>query len=176
MGKDKNIVLVGFMGTGKTTVGKVVAKKIGYDFVDVDEVIEKLTGMTIPDIFAQFGEARFRDIETEVIKLITKKTKQVIATGGGAVLREENIQALRRNGIIFCLEASEEIIFERVKNSNYRPLLKVEKPIERIRELLSQRKPRYSLSDFIINTDKLTVEEVAEKIINEFERLESGES
>lgn len=176
MERDKNIVLIGFMGTGKTTVGKIVAQKIGFDFIDVDETIERLTGMKISDIFSKFGEARFRDIETEIIKLITKKTGQVIATGGGAVLRDENIQALKKNGIIFCLEASEEVIFERVKESTDRPLLKVEKPLERIRELLCQRKSRYGLSDFVINTDRLTINEVAEKIVREFARLKNGQN
>jgi shikimate kinase len=176
MEKKKNIVLTGFMGTGKTTVGKILAKKLGMSFVDVDELIEKTAGLKISEVFARFGEAYFRDIETEIIKSITKNFSQVIATGGGAVLRDENLNALKSNGVVFCLTASEELIFDRIKDNNERPLLQVENPKEKIRELLAKRMPRYMMADFIINTDGLTQEEVSEKIIKEYERVVNGKS
>lgn len=176
MEDKKNIVLTGFMGTGKTTVGKIIAKKLGFSFVDVDELIEKTTGLKISEIFERFGEPRFRDIETEIIKSTSKNYAQVIATGGGAVLRDENLKALKSKGVIFCLTASEDVIFERVKNNNERPLLKTENPKERIKELLAQRMPRYMMADFIIDTDGLTHEEVAEKIIKEYKRLQNGKN
>lgn len=176
MEKKKNIVLIGFMGTGKTTVGKILAKKLGMSFVDVDELIEKTAGLKISEVFARFGEAYFRDIETEIIKSITKNFSQVIATGGGAVLRDENLNALKSNGVVFCLTASEELIFDRIKDNNERPLLQVENPKEKIRELLAKRMPRYMMADFIINTDGLTQEEVSEKIIKEYERVVNGKS
>jgi shikimate kinase len=176
MEKKKNIVLIGFMGTGKTTVGKILAKKLGMNFVDVDELIEKTTGLKISAVFARFGEAYFRDIETEIIKSITKDSSQVIATGGGAVLRDENLNALKSNGVVFCLTASEELIFDRIKDNNERPLLQVENPKEKIKELLAKRMPRYMMADFIINTDGLTQEEVSEKIIKEYERIVDGKN
>ena len=176
MEKKKNIVLTGFMGTGKTTVGKILAKKLGMSFVDVDELIEKTAGLKISEVFARFGEAYFRNIETEIIKSITKNFSQVIATGGGAVLRDENLNALKSNGVVFCLTASEELIFDRVKDNNERPLLQVKNPKEKIRELLAKRMPRYMMADFIINTDGLTQEEVSEKIIKEYERVVNGKS
>lgn len=174
MQKRLNIVLTGFMGTGKTSVGKILAEKLGFTFVDVDKVIEKTAGMKISDIFSRFGESRFRDIETEVIKLITKKTGQVIATGGGAVLRDENMNALKSTGIVFCLMASEDTIFERVKNSKERPLLQVNDLKERIRELLGKRMDKYRNAHFLINTEGLSPQEVAEKIIKEYERFVYG--
>lgn len=172
----KNIVLIGFMGTGKTSVGKVIAKKLGFEFVDVDEVIEKTTGMEISEIFSKFGESRFRDIEEEMIKLITQKRRQVIATGGGVVLRDENMKRLKKDGLIFCLRASENVIFERLKQTTNRPLLQVENPEERIRELLQKRMFLYEKADFCIDTEGLTPEEVAEKIIKEYERLSNGKT
>lgn len=176
MQKKLNIVLTGFMGTGKTSVGKILAEKLGFTFVDVDEMIEKTTGMKISDIFSKFGEPRFRDIETEVIKLITKKTGQVIATGGGAPLREENMDALKSTGVVFCLTASEDTIFERVKNSTERPLLQGNNLKNRIRELLMKRMDKYRNAHFLINTEGLTPREVAEKIIKEYERFVYGKS
>ncbi|GLI54344.1 shikimate kinase [Thermodesulfovibrio yellowstonii] len=172
----KNIVLIGFMGTGKTSVGKVIAKKLGFEFVDVDEVIEKATGMEISQIFSKFGESCFRDIEEEMIKLITQKRRQVIATGGGVVLRDENMKRLKKDGVIFCLRASENVIFERLKQTTNRPLLQVENPEERIKELLQKRMSLYEKADFCIDTEGLTPEEVAEKIIKEYERLSNGKT
>ncbi|MDI1471713.1 MAG: shikimate kinase [Thermodesulfovibrio sp.] len=172
----KNIVLIGFMGTGKSSVGKILAKKLGLKFVDVDEIIEKTTGMKISEIFAKFGEPRFRDIETEVIKLITQNNGQVISTGGGVILREENFNRLKNKGVIFWLKASEDVIFERVKNCKNRPLLQTENPKERIKELLTKRTPFYEKADFYINTEELTPEEVAEKIIEKYKRLKNGKT
>ncbi|MGC9046276.1 MAG: shikimate kinase [Thermodesulfovibrio sp.] len=169
----KNIVLIGFMGTGKSSVGKILSKKLGFKFIDVDKVIEKTTGMKISEIFSRFGEPCFRDIESEVINLITQKNRQVIATGGGVVLREENMKKLKENGVIFCLKASENVIFERVKHCKDRPLLQVENPEKRIKELLEKRKHLYEKADFCIDTEGLTPEQVTEKII---ERLTDGKT
>ncbi|MCX7724034.1 MAG: shikimate kinase [Thermodesulfovibrio sp.] len=176
MKKTKNVILTGFMGTGKTSVGKIISKKLKFDFVDMDELIEKTTGMKISEIFERFGEPRFRDIESEIVRLVTVKNKQVISTGGGVVLREENIINLKNSGVIFCLRASEKTIFERLKHCKNRPLLKVENPNDRIKELLEQRKPFYEKADFIIDTEGLTLEEVADKIIKTYKRLINGEN
>ncbi|GAB6184036.1 shikimate kinase [Thermodesulfovibrio hydrogeniphilus] len=162
------------MGSGKTTVGKMIAKKLGLSFVDLDDVIEQTTGMKISDIFKNFGENRFRDIESEIVKIVSKKSGLVIATGGGVVLRQENIENLKNSGIVFWLTASEDTIYERVKSSKDRPLLQVENPKERIKQLMQKRKPLYEKADVIIDTEGLTIEKVAEKIISEYERLVDG--
>jgi shikimate kinase len=161
----KNIVLTGFMGTGKTAVSRELARLTGFNQVDVDAEIEKTAGMTITEIFAQFGEPYFRDLETAEIKKVSQGRNLIISTGGGAVLRQENMDALRANGVIICLTATPETIFERTKDNNERPLLQVEDPIKKIKELLSFRKPYYEKADIMIDTEGKTPHEIAEEIL-----------
>jgi len=162
----KNIVLTGFMGTGKTEVGKLLAKKLSYTFVDADTEIELQEKMPITEIFKRFGEPYFRDVESEVIKRLSKMERVVISTGGGAVLRNENVANLKRNGILICLQARPETIYERTKHDTSRPLLQVEDPLQRIKELLEIRRPYYEKADIMIETDNKTPEEVAQEIID----------
>lgn len=176
MSGQKNIVLIGFMGSGKSLVGKIVAKRLNLKFLDIDSIIEKTTGMKISEIFARFGEKRFRDLESEVVKLLSSKEGAVISTGGGVVVRQKNMETLKKTGIIFWLKASEETIYERVKDCKDRPLLQVENPLQRIRELLKKRTPLYERADFTIDTDGVSPEEVAEKIINQYERVKGGKN
>lgn len=161
-----NIVLIGFMGTGKTSVGKVLAQRLKWQFYDTDDVIEKQVGIKISDIFARHGEVYFRDLETKTINLLSLLDKAVIACGGGVVLKKENMEALERNGIIVCLEASPQKIFERTKSNSDRPLLNVKNPLDRICEILQQRKKLYERCSISINTDDLTIEQVVDKILN----------
>ncbi len=161
----KNIVLAGFMGTGKTEVGRVLAQRLGYVLVDVDDEIEKEQKMKISDIFGRSGEPAFRDIESAMIKKLAQLGKAVISTGGGAVLRQENIDSLRSKGVLVCLTASAETIFDRTKRSNDRPLLKVDDPLGKIKELLALRRPCYQKADIAIETEDKTPVEVAEEII-----------
>lgn len=161
----KNIVLTGFMGTGKTEVGRLLARKLGYKFIDADSVIEEDQKMPITEIFKRFGEPYFRDIESKVIKRLSEMEGVVISTGGGAVLRQENMDNLRKNGIIICLMASPETIYERTKKDTSRPLLQVENPLQRIKELLDFRRPYYEKADIMIDTDGKTPEEVAREIL-----------
>lgn len=161
----KNIVLTGFMGTGKTEVGRLLARRLGYKFIDADSIIEEEQKMPITEIFKRFGEPYFRDIESEVIKRLSEMEKVIISTGGGVVLREENMNNLRKKGIIICLMASPETIYERTKDDTSRPLLQVKDPLQRIRELLNFRRPYYEKADIMIDTDGKTPEEVAEDII-----------
>lgn len=161
----KNIVLLGFMGTGKTAVGKILAQKFSLEFVDLDNLIEEDMGMSINDIFFNFGEPYFRDREKEMVRRISSKKKLVIATGGGAVLDDENIENLRRNGILITLMASVEEIYRRISKTKNRPLLDVAYPEKTIREMLELRRPRYELADFIVNTSGRAAEEVAEEIL-----------
>lgn len=161
----KNIVLTGFMGTGKTTVGRALAKKLQMGLVDIDEEIEKEQKMSINDIFSRHGEPHFRDIETAMIQELSRDNNIIISTGGGAVLRDENMEALKENGIIFCLNATAETILERTGRSQDRPLLKVENPKEKITELLAYRRPFYERAGIMIETDGKTPLEVVQEIM-----------
>ena len=161
----KNIVLTGFMGTGKTAVGKELARLLDIPLIDIDTEIEQAERMTINDIFKQRGESGFREIETAMIKKISQRENSIISTGGGAVLKDENMETLRKSGIILCLMASPGTILQRVGNNNERPLLQGENPFQNIKELLHVRKPFYAKADIIIGTDNRTPLQIAEEII-----------
>mgnify|MGYP001613561707 FL=1 len=161
----KNIVLTGFMGTGKSEVSQELSKVLGWKVIDVDTEIEKSQRMKITEIFKQSGEPRFRDIETEMIKNFSKNKNVIISTGGGAVLRQENMDALRENGVIICLTATPETILKRISNNNDRPLLQVKDPLKKIQELLEFRMPYYEKADIMIDTENKTPLEIAEEII-----------
>ncbi len=161
----KNIVLTGFMGTGKTEVGRELARLLDMKLIDVDAELERSQKMTIKEIFKQFGEPGFREIETEIIIKISENKNIIISTGGGAVLKQENMDVLRKNGIIVCLIATPETILSRTGNSNDRPLLQVENPIERIKGLLDFRRPFYERADIMIDTEGKTPLQIAEEII-----------
>ena len=158
------------MGTGKTAVGKELARLLDMKLIDVDTEIERSRKMNINEIFKQSGEQRFREIETEMIKIISENRNVVISTGGGAVLRQENMDALRENGIIICLTATPETILQRTSNSDDRPLLRVGNPFEKIKGLLDFRKPYYEKADIVIDTEEknplLIAEEIIEKVKN----------
>ncbi len=153
------------MGTGKNAVGRQLSKKLDMKLVDIDAEIEARENMSIDDIFKTYGERHFRDIETEMLQHYAEKRNVIIATGGGAVLREENMVHLRKNGIIFCLNASPETICERTGRSNKRPLLNVENPMTKIRELLEYRRPFYEKAGIMIETDERSPLEIAEEIV-----------
>ncbi|RMG00191.1 MAG: shikimate kinase [Nitrospirae bacterium] len=161
----KNIVLTGFMGTGKTAVGRELSKLLGLKLVEIDSEIERRTGKSIKEIFRDDGEAKFRDLETEVIKEFSDRENLIISTGGGAVMREENIRALKKKGILFCLTAEPESILQRTSRSDERPLLNVDDPLKRIKELLEARRPQYMRADRMINTEGKTPSQVAREII-----------
>ncbi len=127
--------------------------------------------MTINEIFSRFGETRFREIETEMIKKLSKKKNVIISTGGGAVLKQENMDALRKTGIIICLMATPETIMQRTANNNQRPLLQVENPFEKIKELLMSRMPYYKKADIIIDTAEKTPLQIAEEIIEKIKDI-----
>ena len=161
----KNIILTGFMGTGKTVVAKELARLLGMKVVDVDTEIEKYKQMSINEIFKQFGEPKFREIETEIIKQVSENNNVIISMGGGAVLKQENMDAVRKNGVIICLTATPETILERTSSNKDRPLLHVENPLERIKELLQLRTPFYEKADIMIDTEKKSPIYIAEEII-----------
>jgi shikimate kinase len=159
-----NIVLTGFMGTGKTAVGRELARLLSMRLVDIDSEIETERGLKITDIFKNYGESHFRDLETSIIRRFAKERNIIISTGGGAVLREENMAALRETGVIFCLHADPETILGRTGRSGDRPLLNVEDPLAKINELLSFRMPFYEKAGVMIDTHGKTPLEVAEEI------------
>ncbi|MEK6689782.1 MAG: shikimate kinase [Nitrospirota bacterium] len=163
----KNIVLIGFMGTGKSEVGKELAKMLGYKFIDTDELIEKREGIPVSEIFDKYGETYFRKIESEIIKDVSVMENVVISTGGGAVIRSENRMNLKRNSITICLTASPEVIYERTKDYDNRPLLKTDDTYMRIKELLKEREPYYSEADIKIDTTQLEAQKVVETIMKE---------
>ena len=162
---SKNIVLVGFMGTGKTSVGKILARKLNREVFDVDALIEENEGRKIADIFEEDGEARFRQIEKEAIKKIAENENVVITTGGGAALEAENMQVLRAKGWIVALTASPETIYNRVRNSRHRPLLKSPNMFLEIKRLLAERKKFYEVADYSFETDRKTPSQVADGIL-----------
>ncbi len=162
---SKNIVLIGFMGTGKTSVGKIIARKLGREAVDVDSFIEEKQGRKISEIFEADGEAAFRKIEKEAVREISQMTNVVITTGGGVVLDPENMENLKKNGWLVALSASPETIFRRVKNSRHRPLLKSPNMFLEIKRLLAERKPFYTAADYTFETDRKTAGQVAENIL-----------
>jgi len=152
------------MGTGKTAVSRELARILNMKLLDIDSLIEESQGMRIPVIFRDCGEPRFRDMETEMIRKYAAVEHYIISTGGGAVLREENISVLRKNGIIFCLSASPATILRRTEGSNDRPLLNTSDPLRRINELLELRNPYYERAGILIDTEDKTPLQVAEEI------------
>ncbi len=168
-----SIALIGFMGTGKTAVGKALAEKLGKEFVELDSLIEQKAGKTIPEIFQQGGEVAFRELEIAVIKKVAENKDAVIACGGGVVLNKINIDRLRKECIIVYLTASPGAILKRTSgDENERPLLKADSRALTIRELLRFRKPFYErAADITIDTSKLDIDAVVEQII---EKVKEG--
>jgi shikimate kinase len=164
-----NIVLVGFMGTGKTSVGQRLAERLEMSYIDTDDVIEQDSGMIIADIFRQHGETRFRDLESAAVRKVSDLNNYVISTGGGVVLRETNLQMLKGNGIVFCLAATSTEIWKRVGHETHRPLLQTPYPLAKIQQMLTDRAPYYALADNTIQTTGLSIEQVTEQVIEEFE-------
>ena len=150
--KRPNIVLVGFMGTGKTSVGRRLASQLRMRYVDTDDIVERDNRRRISDIFAEDGEPAFRELESEAVRKVSKLYNHVISTGGGVVLREANMIELKQNGIVFCLTATPEEIYRRVGHQSHRPLLQTPDPLAKIRSMLEERHPYYSEADHMIST------------------------
>lgn len=167
---QNNIVLCGFMGCGKTTVGKDLAENLGYTFIDTDEFIEKRENMSVSDIFAQKGEPYFRSVETEVTKELAERQGLVIATGGGMMLNSQNAESLNKIGVSFWIKVSVETILQRLKGDTTRPLLQREDKDAAIRELLQKREPFYlKHSNFCIDGEG-EPKEVVERILKALEK------
>jgi shikimate kinase len=163
-----NLALVGFMGTGKTSVGRLVAEQLHFEFLDTDDLIQTRTGRTIADIFAKDGEPAFRALERQVVGELAAHRKTMISTGGGLPTNPENLAALKTHALVICLWASPEKIWERVRYQSHRPLLHDPDPQKKIRELLALREPFYKQADVLINTDQRSAREVAQQIVLQF--------
>ena len=169
MKKDKNIYLIGLMGAGKTTIGRQLAKALAVPFYDSDKAIEESTGVDIPTIFEFEGEEGFRDREQKMIQKLTQLEGVVLATGGGAILREENRKLLKENGYIVFLQCSVDRILERTRRDTQRPLLKTTNPRESLQKLFEQRQALYiSCADFKIDTGILKSKTVVNRIVEEY--------
>lgn len=164
----ENIILIGYMGSGKTTVGKIAAERKNYTFVDTDEMIVEQQHRSISEIFAADGERAFRDMETALLRqlIAEKKEHLVISTGGGMPLRTENRQLLAQLGKVVYLKASPATIYNRIKGDTTRPLLQCENPLERIEEMIVERSPLYEAGAmFIVEVDELSQSEAASEIL-----------
>lgn len=160
-----NIILVGFMGVGKSTIGSELAKKISYKFLDSDNKIEERAGMSIPDIFRIYGEKYFRRLEFEIIKDIVNMSGIVLATGGGAVMNKQLFEMLMSKGTVIHLDASLSTLYDRLKDSNNRPMLNHSNRKKRIDELYSLRRPVYMKAHHTINTDGKKIEDIVDEIV-----------
>jgi len=168
-----NIALIGFMGTGKTSVGRLTAEQLHFDYLDTDEMIQAAAGKTIAEIFSEEGEPAFRAMEEKVVEDLATRKKTIIATGGGLPTNPKNLAGLKAHALVVCLWASPEKIWERVRNQTHRPLLNDPKPQAKIRELLAARAPFYKQADVLLNTEIRSLREVAHQVVHQF-RLEAA--
>jgi shikimate kinase len=163
---DHNIVLIGFMGTGKSTVSSYLKKIFGMDIVEMDQIISERQGMSISDIFETYGEEYFRDLETDLLIEMQSRRNVVISCGGGVPMRERNVAEMKKNGKVVLLTAKPETILERVKNDHGRPLLEGNKNVEFIADLMEKRREKYeAAADIVIETDGKTKQEICEELI-----------
>jgi shikimate kinase len=160
----KNVILVGFMGSGKTTIAFELSRRLNMRYISTDDLIEKREKCTINEIFTKKGEDYFRNIESEVVRDACSMENVIIDLGGGAVIRDENWENIKASGVSICLIADENAIMNRTKKYKHRPLLNVEDPKQKIRNLMAKRAPFYAKADHCIDTGKLTVKQSVEKI------------
>lgn len=156
------------MGVGKSSVGRILAENLAFQFLDTDESIEERTGKTINKIFAELGEPAFRDLERRLVAELATRDNLVISTGGGLAANADNLASLKTNSLVVCLWASPEAIYERVKTQTHRPLLLNENPLAKIKELLAIREPFYRQADVLVNTERRSVKEVAQHVLYQF--------
>lgn len=168
---EKNLYLIGYRGTGKTTIGLIVADILQKEFVDTDELIVQIAKKTIPEIFSEYGEEKFREYETNALKIASEKENAIISCGGGIIVKERNFEYLKK-GIVCLLNSSEDIIYKRIYKDKNRPALTDKDPRQEIHDVLEFRMPLYKkAADFEINTDETGKEKHAKKIIKKYEEI-----
>jgi shikimate kinase len=163
-----NLALIGFMGTGKSSVGRLVAQLMHFTYLDTDQVVEFRAHKSISEIFQQDGEPAFREWERVVVEELIHRRRTVISTGGGLPANQANLDSLKTHSLVVCLWASAEVIHERVRQHNHRPLLDDPDPRAKIQNLLSAREPFYRQADVLVNTEVRSVHEVAVQVIHQF--------
>ena len=172
MGKTDNIFLIGFMGCGKSTVASKLNQMYGMHVVEMDQEISNRQKMSIPDIFEQYGEEYFRDLESALVKEITTSSEQVVSCGGGVVLRENNVIEMKKNGHIVLLTAKPENVLKRVEKNDDRPILKGRKTVKDIAELMGARREKYEeAADIIVATDDKSIEEISKEILERIKEI-----
>ncbi|MCK5849720.1 MAG: shikimate kinase [Kiritimatiellae bacterium] len=164
MNNNQNIVLAGFMGTGKTSIGKTLAERLDMEFLDMDDMIVEREGKSISRIFDENGEPYFRSVERELVRELSERPQQIIGTGGGIVLNPDNITDFTKTGLVICLNATPETIFKRLTNDTTRPLLAEGDKIKKITDLLKSRIDLYAAIPIQIDTTNLDIQQVADQI------------
>ncbi len=162
----RNLILTGFMGTGKSTVGQLVAAQLGREFVDMDTLIEQREGRPIPRIFAESGEPHFRQLEADLCKELATRKGLIVATGGGALVSETNLRVMEQSGLVICLDCRPEVLWQRIGQSDHRPMLAArdEERFARLSALLTQRGPAYARIQRHLDVTHLSPEEAAQRI------------
>jgi shikimate kinase len=172
----KNLVLFGFMGSGKTTVGKWAAERLGMSFVDMDDLLEQRQGRSIAHIFSTQGEPQFRKLERELVRELAAGCGQVIATGGGVVLDRANVEDFSRSGVVVCLWAEPRVVYRRTKHARHRPLMEGADRYGRIKQLFHQRAPLYKSLPHLLDTSEKGLEQVVNDLIRIYKQAAAGES
>ena len=167
----RNLALVGFMGVGKSTVGRILAEQLRFDFLDTDERIEREAGRSVRQIFAEHGEPVFRGMERRLVQSLADRDRLIISTGGGLIVDPENLADLRQHAMVVCLWASPETIYERVRYQSHRPLLQAPDPLAKIRELLAQRESAYRQADVLVGVERRNAREIAQHIVHQFNAM-----
>ena len=172
----KNIALIGFMGTGKSSVGRIIAEQARFQLVDTDDEIERRAGKSIRQIFADEGEPRFREHERALVAELAGLNRVVISTGGGVGANPDHLAALKTHALVICLWASPDHIWERVRHQHHRPLLQDPDPRAKIQRLLAERAVFYRQADVLVNTDLRPLREVAQQVLHHFQLARSGQA
>ena len=169
---DKSIVLIGMMGAGKSSVGACLRRRTGLGLLDMDEIVASNFGMSIPEVFAEHGEKKFREAETEALRRMRTEEQMIIITGGGIVLRKENVEILRRQAVIVWLDGDEETLFARASRKRNRPLLQTKNRRKTFSQILAARRPLYAnIANIRVDTSVLTDEEIAVAILAKLRRM-----
>jgi shikimate kinase len=171
-----NLALVGFMGAGKSSVGRFVAEQLRFDIVDTDDLIEARAGKRISEIFADSGEAHFREVERLIVHELAGRRRLVISAGGGLIVHPDNLADLKQHALVVCLWAKPDVLWQRIRHQSHRPLLDHPNPFARICELLAEREPFYRQADVLLNTERRSVREVGLQAIHQFRTVLSKQA